>query len=323
MLDSSLITGVDTIKYRSVHEKKLAEEILAKEGSWDPETQVFLTKQRQLQERTRVFNDMQQILRYSPNHSYVEQSENLDFVYPNAPAQLLKKHYTPHSQLHEVDPTPSNIDRKMKEQERVQHERKQKSVASQLSGTTTAFASQKEADEVMSQLERELRRTAESVVRSDSTVASTAGSVRPFRGAPLAGKSKAVNKEEVKRPSPRERADTSTAKPKTALPTLNTDGAGYSSLLVQLRKNKLQAQQHHKELSTVRSILTMEGSADLKRTITRMFADPKNAEQISKEEHERREKNFEEERKRTLQHQTSLLKEEREVMERELAQLQM
>jgi hypothetical protein len=63
----------------------------------------------------------------------------------------------------------------------------------------------------------------------------------------------------------------------------------------------------------------MQASAELKSTITRMFADPKNADAISAEEQQKRDAAYQSERLRTQKYQNELMKEERELMERELA----
>lgn len=71
--------------------------------------------------------------------------------------------------------------------------------------------------------------------------------------------------------------------------------------------------------AALQAILDLDCSADLKRTITRMFADPKNAKAISDEEAALREKRYGDERAAQLAQQARLLTEERALMDRELA----
>ena len=105
----------------------------------------------------------------------------------------------------------------------------------------------------------------------------------------------------------------------TPLPRIRDETRSHSSLLRQLKMTKQQAVAHQQENSTVKCLLNMKASADLKRAITRMFADPKNAEGISNEEQQKRDAAYQDERRRTQRYQNDLLKEEREMMERELA----
>jgi hypothetical protein len=95
----------------------------------------------------------------------------------------------------------------------------------------------------------------------------------------------------------------------------------HSSLLMQLKSTKAAYQKHQASSTIVSSILAMDTSAAMKSAVTRMFANPKQADAISQEEHDRREKEFMEERTRTATYQESLVREEREAIERELAQM--
>src|SRR5688572_9504229 len=57
---------------RSVAEQRRVDSILLSEGQWDPDTQLFLSKERVLQERSRCISHMLQTLRVSPQSTYVE-----------------------------------------------------------------------------------------------------------------------------------------------------------------------------------------------------------------------------------------------------------
>lgn len=95
----------------------------------------------------------------------------------------------------------------------------------------------------------------------------------------------------------------------------------HSSLLMQLKSTKAAYQKHQASSTIVASILSMDTSAAMKSAVTRMFANPKQADAISQEEHDRREREFMEERTRTAAYQENLVREEREAIERELAQM--
>lgn len=291
------------IRFRSVTEQRLAEELMAKEGQWNSEQQSFLTKEKQLQERSRMFQDLHQTLRFMPDLAYVEQGKNIDFVYPNCPKDLLRRHYTKHADLSEHDPSPGNVEKRQK----VADDRKVEQSNLTLASSSAPLATQKEKELQIQSLESELLDAASCVVRPLST---TRSEYQPF--APPKKKQSSV----VKRLSNAKAAASS-------LPLVDEESGEYSSLLMQLKRTKRAVESHHKELSTVQSILGMDASEELKRTITRMFADPKNADAISQDEFERREKAFEEDRKRNFSYQTNLLREERDVMERELAHFKM
>jgi hypothetical protein len=103
------------------------------------------------------------------------------------------------------------------------------------------------------------------------------------------------------------------------LPRIRDESRSHSSLLRQLKMTKKQMEMHHNENSTSKCLLNMQASAELKRAIMRMFGDPKNAEAISNEEQQKRDASLHSDRLRTQKYQNELMKEEREMMERELA----
>eukprot|EP00759_Apiculatamorpha_spiralis_P011854 PhF_6_TR19032/c0_g1_i1/m.27944 len=102
------------------------------------------------------------------------------------------------------------------------------------------------------------------------------------------------------------------------IPTVRMDSDQYSSTLMQLRKTKRLVDEHAANVSAVKSILMMQGSTDMKRTITRMFADPHKKDQISDEEYKRRDELYKMERQRNLEHQQALLKADKEALEKEM-----
>eukprot|EP01065_Artemidia_motanka_P027733 TRINITY_DN32935_c0_g1_i1.p1 TRINITY_DN32935_c0_g1~~TRINITY_DN32935_c0_g1_i1.p1 ORF type:complete len:410 (+),score=139.10 TRINITY_DN32935_c0_g1_i1:65-1294(+) len=91
----------------------------------------------------------------------------------------------------------------------------------------------------------------------------------------------------------------------------------YSSLMMQLRRTRRAVEEHGRSINTVKSLLEMQGTAELKRTITRIFADPKQATAISEAEWAKRHKQYEAERVRLHEQQQEELRDQRE----ELAEL--
>eukprot|EP01006_Ploeotia_vitrea_P016885 TRINITY_DN47810_c0_g1_i1.p1 TRINITY_DN47810_c0_g1~~TRINITY_DN47810_c0_g1_i1.p1 ORF type:complete len:262 (+),score=18.75 TRINITY_DN47810_c0_g1_i1:34-819(+) len=108
---------------------------------------------------------------------------------------------------------------------------------------------------------------------------------------------------------------------RTTLPPVVHDHPDYSSTMALLQLTRKDVEAHAKDISAINSILTLPGSIELKRTIAKMFADPKNAEEISRHEWERKERKYEEDRNRQLQKQAEQLKKEREMLKQELAHL--
>mmetsp|Transcript_56245 Transcript_56245/g.100175 ORF Transcript_56245/g.100175 Transcript_56245/m.100175 type:complete len:261 (-) Transcript_56245:476-1258(-) len=106
-----------------------------------------------------------------------------------------------------------------------------------------------------------------------------------------------------------------------SLPPVVLDHPEYSSTMTLLQLTRKDVEEHAKDISTISSILTLPGSIELKRTIAKMFADPKNAEEISKAELERKERKYQEDRNRQLQKQAEQLKKEREILKQELENL--
>lgn len=119
------------------------------------------------------------------------------------------------------------------------------------------------------------------------------------------------------KPTSIQRQETSNSTTRIPLPRIGEKT--HSSLLLQLKKARHGAIQQQRENSTVKTILELDASAALKNAITRMFADPKNADAISHEEYLRREREYNEERSRQASYQNEILREEREAMELELA----
>jgi len=335
---------------------------MKKEGQWDPQREMYHTKERQLQERTQLFMDLHRTLKYSPSSAYMVQGDDMSFEYPNSPKALLVKHRTQRpTDLSNADPHPKNISRKHAQAEQNKQQRL-RSAAGREDPNVTALES--DLLEVTSTLTREGTPTTMSIASNASATTSGAGSAAmalrksklqrfglnsatttgsTVRGggvysrsygrvsysigslsAPLANTSSVNQSRRSTRQQPfpvlnATQVSNASSASASVLPEIHLDDPAFSSTLMQLRRTKGLVVKHNSEISTLKTIMEMQGSADLKRTITKMFADPKRAEDISNDEHDRRERLYEEDRKRNLQHQADLLKEERESMEKELA----
>ena len=313
---------VSDIRFRSVSERRLADVILSKEGKWDNSQQSFLTREKQLQERTKVFQTLHSTLRYLPAVAYEAQGKDVDYVYPNCPKELLRKHQVKNSQLTMEDPTPDNIEyrHEIAEKNKLLREKSD-------SSTVSAIFGAKEKEEFVGAMEHQLMTAAQLLLGRQSSRTSVS-----IRGGFGGGEQPGGGGRAMSTTTPHHQHSTDTSNSSammgshyhlssspTPLPRIRDETRSHSSLLRQLKMTKQQAVAHQQENSTVKCLLNMKASADLKRAITRMFADPKNAEGISNEEQQKRDAAYQDERRRTQRYQNDLLKEEREMMERELA----
>jgi hypothetical protein len=334
-------------------------DIMKLEGSWDPATSSFRTRESVLQQRTHLVGHMHRTLRVNPNLQYALQSGDQSFTYPQCPAVLLKTTKTKPADLGIADPKSENIERCMT----AAMERRRQPMRLPQSRVGT--------DDAIEQLEQTLLAEAfASVSRfSDDDGRSSVDAAHSLYGGGLGGTRhgggnvSAMSADHLHSaygesrwsmghqfgrnatpavggsPSSRSRGAhaTSMASPTAAgaspatgheageddegyLPDIGAGGQHqYSSMLVELRMTRRDAQKRAKKHSALQAILNMDGSADLKRTITRMFADPKNADAISAEEAERREQRYQDDKQTQIRQQTRLLAEERSLMDKELA----
>ena len=95
----------------------------------------------------------------------------------------------------------------------------------------------------------------------------------------------------------------------------------YSSLLMQLKRTKKEVAQHGAAVNTVKVLLDIDGSAELKKTITRIFADPQHAAAISEAEAVKRQNMYQTERLRLQQQQQEELRDQRQELEKEIGYL--
>ena len=369
---------VDPVPLRSATERRLVDAILKSEGQWDPDTQVFLTRERVLQERSRCLSKLHQTLRMSPQVSYDHTAKaaadrsHPAFLASGAAGLAVGSSSQPPSaanatasaagatklalsmasvlsyragssagsggNLDMVDPNPQNVERR-----RVAAEITRRDMAARLhvapaggalaasplvgAGGRERVAASTLADTLTS-LESDLLVAAEQACASTSVSARSTPAVgvmsSPLR-APGSGPRRIVSGSlyppESSSTQRQPRAGVAPPSSNGAFPEVKEGDTGYSSLLMQLLRTRGEVESLSKNQSTLRTILSLDAHPDLKRTITKMFADPKNAEKISQEEHDRREKRFEDERKAQLTHQLALLAEERAIMAREMASM--
>jgi len=341
-------------RYRSATEKRLCEEVMKKEGTWDEGTGSFRTRESVLQQRTQLITGMQQTLRVSPQLQYKYQSEDPACVYPQCPSVLLKNARVKAADLGVTDPRPENVERCMS----TAMSRRSRAVKLPPSrvGTDEALAHLEEAllDEAHDALARMGAYTDGDGTHSEDGFRSTSAASLYAVGAPAGSGLSAARTHHQHQPHGSQQRGGLVAgnatpamsrapagdgptplpvptPPRAAPAGVDSEGyladvgaAGpnhYSSLLMELRLTRQTAQERKKKHSALQAILDMEGSADLKRTITRMFADPKNAERISAEEAQRREARYAEDKQAQIRQQTRLLAEERAMMDKELAML--
>ena len=105
------------------------------------------------------------------------------------------------------------------------------------------------------------------------------------------------------------------------LPKLSLDDPNYSSTMVMLKRTRLEVEEFGKDLGAVNAVVELPVSSDVRRTVAKMFADPRNAEAISESEWRRREHQYQLEREQFGDRINEQLKRERSVMDHELQQL--
>ena len=110
-------------------------------------------------------------------------------------------------------------------------------------------------------------------------------------------------------------------KKRSDLPSIAGESAHYSSTMVMLKKTQQQVEEYGTEFSAFHTILTLPGSAELKRTVAKMFADQKNADAISTAEWKRREADYKDQKAKLNEKQTEQLRKEKDLLQRELQTL--
>jgi hypothetical protein len=76
----------------------------------------------------------------------------------------------------------------------------------------------------------------------------------------------------------------------SASPLLSRAEPAYSSLLQELRSTRDQVEEEARQSSTLQAIANLGGTPEFRRTVTRIFANPEDADRISEEEMRRRQR---------------------------------
>eukprot|EP00759_Apiculatamorpha_spiralis_P019285 PhF_6_TR25391/c0_g1_i1/m.35109 len=108
---------------------------------------------------------------------------------------------------------------------------------------------------------------------------------------------------------------------KRELPSIHSENSHYSSTLVMLKKTQQQVEEFGSEFSAFHTILTLPGSAELKRTVAKMFADQKNAEAVSNAEWKRREAEYKEQKTKLNEKQLEQTRKDKDLLQKELQAL--
>jgi len=315
---------VTPLAFRSATEQSMNQEILAKVGAWDPASQSYRTREKQLQERTKAFQVLHSTLRFMPAQQYALDARSTTSKYPNAPHELMKTFHVKNAELTLEDPTTDNIllRREIAEKNRgLRQKRPNRDAPGLLSNPHEALATLEA--QLLSAAAHGGATPAPGSHYSGHSMTKTSASrddnstLRAGKG-PTGAHNVSVDGTDASAVS---RARLSQQRAMTPLPKVSEEHAYHSSLVRQLKMTRTQAEQFRHEHSTVRALLDLDTTADMKRVISRMFADPDRAASISQEAHELREQAYVEERQRALRYQMDLLKEERALMEKELATL--
>lgn len=105
------------------------------------------------------------------------------------------------------------------------------------------------------------------------------------------------------------------------LPRLSMDDPNYSSNLVMLKRTRMEVEEFGRDLGAVNAVVDLPVSADIRRTVAKMFSDPNMAKAISEAEMQRREHQYQLEKEHFSERVNEQLKRERNVLEQELQQL--
>lgn len=112
-----------------------------------------------------------------------------------------------------------------------------------------------------------------------------------------------------------------TAGTKKDLPKLSNHEALYTSTAMLLKKTKLEVEEYGKELGALQVIMDLPMGADVRRTVARIFADPKLADEIAEEEWRRREDQYTMSRDHMSEKLQAHLRREKEALSREMQHL--
>jgi hypothetical protein len=108
---------------------------------------------------------------------------------------------------------------------------------------------------------------------------------------------------------------------KKDLPRIALDDPHYSSTVMMLKKTRQEVEDYTADLSVINTIVDLPTSEDVRRTVAKIFADPRNAEAISESEWRKREQQYQHNRERFGEKMAEHVATEKNLMTQELHKL--
>lgn len=108
---------------------------------------------------------------------------------------------------------------------------------------------------------------------------------------------------------------------KKDLPKVSNHEALYTSTAMLLKKTKVEVEEYGKDLGALQLVMDLPVGSDVRRTVARIFADPKSADEIAEEEWRRREDAYTMNREHMSEKLQAHLRREKEALSREMQQL--
>lgn len=112
-----------------------------------------------------------------------------------------------------------------------------------------------------------------------------------------------------------------TAGTKKDLPMFRNHETLYSSTATLLKKTKIEVEEYGKDLGALGMVMDLPTGADVRRTVAKIFADPKSAEVIAEQEWRRREEMYQLSREHMNEKLQAHIRREKEALQREMQQL--
>eukprot|EP01002_Notosolenus_urceolatus_P004251 NODE_2120_length_1201_cov_46.960938_g1758_i0.p1 GENE.NODE_2120_length_1201_cov_46.960938_g1758_i0~~NODE_2120_length_1201_cov_46.960938_g1758_i0.p1 ORF type:complete len:346 (+),score=84.93 NODE_2120_length_1201_cov_46.960938_g1758_i0:43-1080(+) len=296
------------VAMRSRHEELEAVNIMHRSNTWEKGR--YLTRERQQQEKVHHFQKLHQQLKHSPLQLYQEDVAS-EKDYLMSPEYTMKMYKTKKVDLSASDPSPEMVN---KIREHVLNVRRQRAELTDELGSgrgpkTITVAEAGRGSSVPKQGSVSATELRHGSIVTDSPNKDPAFITEP----PHVGGDRP--EEAFERP-PSDQLMRS-KKDKDKAPTRIVASPEFaSSTLALLHQTKGEVADQVKSVAEYG--LYIPGPIELKRTITKIFANPKHAERISQDEYERRQKLYEEEKRRLQHQQVSQLAKEREVLQAEI-----
>lgn len=105
------------------------------------------------------------------------------------------------------------------------------------------------------------------------------------------------------------------------LPTVRMDDTHYSSTAMMLKKTKQEVESYNADLSVLNTICDLPVSEDVRRTVAKIFADPRHAAAISDAEWRRREQSYARNREKFSERVADMIGREKQHASTELNKL--